>query len=152
MNELNIQRFVNAHRINFETALSELSAGRKISHWMWYIFPQVKGLGMSEMSMYYSIQSIDEAREYINNDYLRDHMNTLLDILLCQGTSNAAEIFASPDDMKLKSSMTLFAYVDSENVRYKKILDKFYSGNYDRKTLDIVNDMESRKIMKKLFE
>lgn len=152
MNELSIQRFVSAHQMNFDTALNELSAGRKMSHWMWYIFPQIKGLGMSEMSMYYAIQSIDEARTYINNSYLQGHMNMLLDILLSQDTSNATEIFASPDDMKLKSSMTLFAYVDSENVRYKKILDKFYSGNYDRKTLDIVNNMESGKIMKKLFE
>ncbi len=138
--------------MNFDTALNELSAGRKMSHWMWYIFPQIKGLGMSELSMYYSIQSIDEARAYINNAYLRDHMNMLLDILLHQGTSNATEIFLSPDDMKLKSSMTLFAYVDPENLRYKKILDKFYSGNYDIKTLGIVNDMESEKSIKKIFE
>ena len=140
MNKLSIQRFVSAHQMNFDTALNELYAGRKMSHWMWYIFPQIKGLGMSEMSMYYAIQSIDEARAYINNSYLQGHMNMLLDILLSQDTSNATEIFASPDDMKLKSSICyyklLHVHLMSHNLMKMSYL--YAEGYANSKTADVL--------------
>lgn len=143
MNELGIERFVSAHEMDFGTALKELSAGRKMSHWMWYIFPQIIGLGMSEISMYYAIQSVEEAQEYLKNDYLKEHMNLLLEVLLRQETSDPTEIFGFPDDMKLKSSMTLFSYVNPEDSQYKQVLDKFYDGEYDEKTLDIIKRMKN---------
>ena len=138
-NKENVQRFVEAQQVNFDTALSELKAGKKTSHWMWYIFPQIKGLGKSEISKYYAIQNIEEAREYLNNEYLSHNMNELLDVLLKQNTSNPTDIFGKPDDMKLKSSMTLFALADKNNEKYKKVLEKYFFGDFDKRTINIIN-------------
>lgn len=148
-NKENVQRFVEAQQVNFDTALSELKEGRKIGHWMWYIFPQIKGLGKSEISKYYAIQNIEEARAYLNNEYLSHNMNELLDILLKQNTSNPTDIFGKPDDMKLKSSMTLFALVDKNNEKYKKVLEKYFLGNFDKRTVNIINKRENES---KLFD
>lgn len=138
-NKENVQRFVEAQQVNFDTALSELKAGKKTSHWMWYIFPQIKGLGKSEISKYYAIQNIEEAREYLNNEYLSHNMNELLNVLLKQNTSNPTDIFGKPDDMKLKSSMTLFALADKNNEKYKKVLEKYFFGDFDKRTINIIN-------------
>lgn len=142
-NKENVQRFVEAQQVNFDTALSELKAGKKTSHWMWYIFPQIKGLGKSEISKYYAIQNIEEARAYLNNEYLSHNMNELLDVLLKQNTSNPTDIFGKPDDMKLKSSMTLFALADKNNEKYKKVLEKYFSGDFDKRTINIINKSEA---------
>lgn len=142
-NKENVQRFVEAQQVNFDTALSELKAGKKASHWMWYIFPQIKGLGKSEISKYYAIQNIEEAREYLNNEYLSHNMNELLNVLLKQNTSNPTDIFGKPDDMKLKSSMTLFALADKNNEKYKKVLEKYFSGDFDKRTINIINKSEA---------
>lgn len=142
-NKENVQRFVEAQQVNFDTALSELKAGKKTSHWMWYIFPQIKGLGKSEISKYYAIQNIEEAREYLNNEYLSHNMNELLNVLLKQNTSNPTDIFGKPDDMKLKSSMTLFALADKNNEKYKKVLEKYFSGDFDKRTINIINKSEA---------
>lgn len=141
--EIDVSRFVEAQQVNFDTALSELNAGKKASHWMWYIFPQIKGLGKSEISKYYAIQNIEEAKAYLNNKYLSHNMNELLDVLLKQNTSNPTDIFGKPDDMKLKSSMTLFALADKNNEKYKKVLEKYFSGNFDRRTINIINKHET---------
>lgn len=148
-NKENVQRFVEAQQVNFDTALSELKAGKKASHWMWYIFPQIKGLGKSEISKYYAIQNIEEAKAYLNNKYLSHNMNELLDVLLKQNTSNPTDIFGKPDDMKLKSSMTLFALADKNNEKYKKVLEKYFSGNFDKRTINIINKRETES---KLFD
>lgn len=148
-NKENVLRFVEAQQVNFDTALSELKAGKKASHWMWYIFPQIKGLGKSEISKYYAIQNIEEARAYLNNEYLSHNMNELLDVLLKQNTSNPTDIFGKPDDMKLKSSMTLFALADKNNEKYKKVLEKYFSGNFDKRTINIINKRETES---KLFD
>lgn len=142
-NKENVQRFVEAQQVNFDTALSELKAGKKTSHWMWYIFPQIKGLGKSEISKYYAIQNIEEAREYLNNEYLSHNLNELLDVLLKQNTSNPTDIFGKPDDMKLKSSMTLFSLADKNNEKYKKVLEKYFSGDFDKRTINIINKSEA---------
>ena len=142
-NKENVQRFVEAQQVNFDTALSELKAGKKTSHWMWYIFPQIKGLGKSEISKYYAIQNIEEAREYLNNEYLSHNMNELLNVLLKQNTSNPTDIFGKPDDMKLKSSMTLFALADKNNEKYKKVLEKYFFGDFDKRTINIINKSEA---------
>lgn len=142
-NKENVQRFVEAQQVNFDTALSELKAGKKTSHWMWYIFPQIKGLGKSEISKYYAIQNIEEARAYLNNEYLSHNMNELLDVLLKQNTSNPTDIFGKPDDMNLKSSMTLFALADKNNEKYKKVLEKYFSGDFDKRTINIINKSEA---------
>ena len=144
MNELSIQRFVNAHRINFETALNELSAGRKISHWMWYIFPQLKGLGHSAMSEFYGISNIDEAKKYLENDYLRGNLLRICNALLYSDNSDVDKIFEYPDNLKLKSSMTLFDYVSEEGNIYSQILDRFFNGERDVITMDLIYEYENK--------
>ena len=136
----NLQRFIDAQREYHEIAKSELTAGEKQSHYMWFVFPQIKGLGRSAMAEYYAITDIDEARLYMQNSILREHMNELLDILLNLPCDNAYQIFGTPDDIKLKSSMTLFKLADPNNERVNKILQKFFNGNEDELTIQILKN------------
>lgn len=135
----NLQRFIDAQQEYYEIAKSELTAGEKQSHYMWFMFPQIKGLGHSAMAEYYAIADIDEARLYLRNPILSEHMNNLLDILIDLPCDNAYQIFGTPDDIKLKSSMTLFKLTEPSNVRFDKILQKFFNGNEDKQTLQIIN-------------
>ena len=135
----NLQRFIDAQQEYYEIAKSELTAGEKQSHYMWFMFPQIKGLGHSDMAEYYAIADIDEARLYLQNPILSEHMNNLLDILIDLPCDNAYQIFGTPDDIKLKSSMTLFKLTEPSNVRFDKILQKFFNGNEDKQTLQIIN-------------
>ncbi|MBQ8522032.1 MAG: DUF1810 domain-containing protein [Clostridia bacterium] len=142
----NLQRFIDAQREYYEIAKSELTAGEKQSHYMWFVFPQIKGLGHSTMAKYYAIADIDEARLYMQNSILREHMNELLDILLNLPCDNAHQIFGTPDDIKLKSSMTLFKAANLGNERFDKILQKFFKGEQDEYTIQILkmqNDLEN---------
>lgn len=135
----NLQRFIDAQQEYYEIAKSELTAGEKQSHYMWFMFPQIKGLGHSPMAEYYAIADINEARLYLQNPILSEHMNNLLDILIDLPCDNAYQIFGTPDDIKLKSSMTLFKLTEPSNVRFDKILQKFFNGNEDKQTLQIIN-------------
>ena len=135
----NLQRFIDAQQEYYEIAKSELTAGEKQSHYMWFMFPQIQGLGHSAMAEYYAIADIDEARLYLQNPILSEHMNNLLDILIDLPCDNAYQIFGTPDDIKLKSSMTLFKLTEPSNVRFDKILQKFFNGNEDKQTLQIIN-------------
>ena len=131
--EFSLDRFRSAHAGSYETALQEIKAGRKQSHWMWYIFPQIQGLGHSTMAMYYEIQSKAEAVEYWNDPVLRSHM-----VEICQELLKLEEsidwIMGYPDNLKLRSSMTLFWLVTNEPI-FKAVLDKFYSGELDDYTV-----------------
>jgi len=123
----------------FGFAIKEIKAGKKTSHWMWYIFPQIAGLGFSMMSMKYSIKNLDEAKEYLKyySKYYKYALDNLLDKELNSFFSNPIDI------IKLKSSLTLFSMIDSS---YKKYLDHFFNGECDQKTLEIINlEKESRK-------
>lgn len=135
--QTNLNRFLSAHENDYQKALLEIKSGKKTSHWMWYIFPQIKGLGNSDFAKLYSIQNLSEAAEYINHPILGQHLIEISQELLKLPISDAFEIFGKPDNRKLQSCMTLFAQV-SENKVFVKVLDKFYKGEMDQKTLDIL--------------
>lgn len=137
----NLNRFLKAQENEYDQALSEIKSGRKRSHWMWYIFPQYKGLGFSETSKFYSIQDFNEARAYLMHPILGSRLREITNELLMIAENNANNIFGSPDDMKLKSSMTLFGSVDTSGEKpFLKVLDKFFKGHFDKKTLDLIKE------------
>ena len=143
-----LNRFLEAQKYSYETALEEIKKGKKMSHWMWYIFPQIKGLGNSETAIYYEIKSLEEAKAYLEHDVLRNRLLQLTDELLLLTTNNPIEIFGYVDAMKLKSCMTLFEYIsDIEN--FGKVLEKFYQGLRDEYTITICSSMQKDKIKKK---
>lgn len=139
MEPFHLNRFIDAQLRDYPNALSEIRGGRKQSHWMWYIFPQVAGLGMSEISAYYSIRGIDEAKAYMEEPLLRTHLLEISEALLELETNDANRVFGYPDDMKLKSSMTLFAEACPEIGTFQKVLDKFFNGIKDQKTIELLN-------------
>lgn len=121
------------HRDSYEIALMEIRAGRKKSHWIWYIFPQIHGLGQSAVSMYYAIQSKEEAQAYWNDPMLRSHMEEICQALL-ELDDSVDDILGYPDNLKLRSSMTLFYLVTGERV-FQDVLNKFYGGSLDVNTI-----------------
>jgi uncharacterized protein (DUF1810 family) len=136
--EVNLQRFKTAQERDYETALAEIKSGRKKGHWMWYIFPQIAGLGMTEMSRNYAINDIKEAGDFLMDRELGLRLTTICKALLELQTNDPHEIFGSPDDLKLKSSMTLFDAVPATFPVFSQVLDKFYNGKRDEKTLEIL--------------
>lgn len=135
---MGIERFIEAHNAMYNQALEEIKNGRKETHWIWYIFPQIEGLGMSLMAQKYAIKDINEAREYINNEMLYKHLIEITSALLEIDTDDIYDIMQYPDDMKLKSCMTLFSVVDSSTDIYTKVLNKYYSGIQDEETIKIL--------------
>ena len=136
--ENNLQRFIAAQETSYDTALSEISKGRKKTHWMWYIFPQVQGLGFSETSKFYAIKNSNEAKEFLMHPVLGERLIRICNELLQLKEDNASKIFGSPDDLKLKSSMTLFSSLNSNPV-FDLVLQKFFNGVKDKKTLEIID-------------
>lgn len=131
--EFSLDRFRNAHAGSYDIALQEIKAGRKQSHWMWYIFPQILGLGHSTEAMYYAIQDKDEAVRYWNDPVLRSHMMEICQELLKLNDS-IDWIMGYPDNLKLRSCMTLFWLVTEEHI-FKEVLNRFYDGSMDEFTL-----------------
>jgi uncharacterized protein (DUF1810 family) len=129
-----LQRFVLAQQPVYATALSELKAGRKRTHWIWFVFPQVDGLGQSEMSQRYAIKSKPEAVAYLAHPLLGTRLTECTRAVLEIEDRTAHEIFGSPDNMKFRSSMTLFDVVDAGGL-YRKALDRFFGGERDPATL-----------------
>lgn len=136
--EFNLLRFEEAHKKYYQTALAEIENGRKESHWMWFIFPQIKGLGRSYTSQYYAIESLDEAKAFLNHPYLGRNLFEITNVLLLLDSNNATKIFGKPDDMKLKSCMTLFAIVSEEQSVFEKVLSKFFGNKYDNLTIKLL--------------
>ena len=134
-----LARFIAAQAGDFATALAEITAGRKQSHWMWYIFPQIAGLGFSAMSMQYAIRSADEARAYLAHPLLGPRLVQCCEATLAVKGKSAANIFGSPDDMKLRSSATLFASVSSPGSVFHRLLEKYFDGQPDPQTLKLVS-------------
>ena len=132
-----LTKFITAQKEDFDMALSEIKNGHKQSHWIWYIFPQIAGLGRSATSEYYAIQNLSEAKIYLKNEYLHNNLLTICQALLDLETSDAEEVMGWIDAMKLKSSMTLFTLADSEEPVFKAVLDKFFCGELDEKTIEI---------------
>jgi uncharacterized protein (DUF1810 family) len=124
--------------MHYQTAFAEIKDGYKRSHWMWYIFPQIKGLGRSSTSQYYGIACLDEARAYIDDEILGIRLREICAELLKHSDRSARDILGGIDSMKLKSSMTLFDVV-SPNEIFDKVLDIFFYGERDTRTLEIIN-------------
>lgn len=138
--ENNLKRFIEAQEADYQIALSEIKNGRKQSHWMWYIFPQIHGLGFSETSKFYAIKNIQEAEEFLMHPILGYRLNEICNKLLELKSNDANKIFGSPDDLKLKSSMTLFSSLDNSNPVFQSVLEKFFNGTKDNKTLQIISE------------
>lgn len=132
-----LERFIVAHERDYVTALEEIRNGKKETHWMWYIFPQIAGLGgLSETSRFYEIKDLSEAKAYMANEYLRNHLIEISGALLECESDNPVEILGFPDNLKLLSSMTLFDLVAPEVRVFGKVLDKFFNGYRDDRTID----------------
>lgn len=140
-----LSRFIKAQEQDFQIALEEVRNGRKTSHWMWYVFPQIIGLGQSRTSIFYSIHELDEAKAYMADPILGAHMNEICEVLMEIPNNDATYIFGTPDDLKLKSSMTLFRAACPENGIFEKVLDKFFAGEGDRRTIELISWRESIK-------
>ena len=138
MRVYDLDRFVKAQKYDYETALQEIRAGRKRSHWIWYIFPQIAGLGRSSTAKYYAIQNLEEAKAYMQVDSLREHLLEISGVLLELEANDPLRVMGSPDDLKMHSSMTLFAIAAPEYDVFRKVLDKFYGGRMDQNTLRIL--------------
>lgn len=134
-----LEKFITIHERSYNRALEEIKCGQKRSHWMWYVFPQIQGLGYSETSKYYAISNLDEAQQYMANEILRGHMFEICEALLALKTCNATEVMGYPDDMKLQSSMTLFSLSNPEYDIFSRVLEKFFAGEKDHRTLEIVS-------------
>lgn len=137
-NQNNLKRFLDAQQTDYQTALSEIKNGRKRSHWMWYIFPQVQGLGFSETSRFYAIKDANEAEGFLKHPILGKRLIEISNAALAINSNNANNIFGSPDDMKLQSSMTLFAALDQTDPVFQEVLEQYFGGRKDRKTLQII--------------
>ncbi len=135
-----LQRFIDAQERDYCSALAEISSGQKRSHWMWYVFPQYDGLGFSSTARHYAIKSLAEGEAYLDHPVLGPRLKECSEALLSVDGRNVHQIFGSPDDMKLRSSMTLFALVSAEGSVFEKVLDKYFEGQRDRKTIDLVDD------------
>ncbi|MGI4863690.1 MAG: DUF1810 domain-containing protein [Janthinobacterium lividum] len=134
----NLTRFLDAQAGDYSTALAEIKAGRKRSHWMWYIFPQLQGLGFSETARYYGIKDAAEAEAYLKHPVLGSRLREISQALLELAGSDASRIMGSPDDLKLRSSMTLFKAMPGAEPVFKQVLDKFFGGAPDAKTLQLL--------------
>lgn len=145
----NLDRFINAQVEAYPRALSEVKSGRKQTHWMWYIFPQIAGLGQSSISEFYSISSLNEAREYLDNDVLGERLRNISLELLNLETNQPEEVFGDIDALKLNSCMTLFekAAGDEKSV-FSKVIDKFYAGERDKLTLEIIENSKILELKK----
>lgn len=147
-----LERFIRAQENDYETALREIKNGKKSSCWMWYIFPQIIGLGMTSTAQYYGIKDIEEAIEYLNNETLGARLVEISQALLeLDDDTNINEVMGYPDNLKLKSSMTLFKKASEElgnkyNDVFQKVLDKYYNGQEDQKTLDILSSQNKDKL------
>lgn len=134
---MSLDRFVRAQEGVFDDAMAELRAGRKRTHWMWFVFPQLAGLGSSSTARTYAIRDLDEARQYLAHPVLGPRLRAAADILV-KADRSASEIFGYPDDLKLRSSMTLFAAAADDPAPFQQVIAHFYDGP-DQRTLDLLN-------------
>jgi uncharacterized protein (DUF1810 family) len=133
-------RFLEAQNHVYLKALDEIKSGQKRSHWMWYIFPQIKGLGSSENARFFGIKSLDEATAYVQHPILGKHLIEITKALLTIEGKSASDIFGYPDDLKLHSSMTLFSKVENADSVFNEVLKKYFKGVLDQGTLQILEE------------
>jgi uncharacterized protein (DUF1810 family) len=139
-----LERFVRAQHGIYEEALAEIESGRKRSHWMWFIFPQFAGLGMSPTSQHFAIKSVDEARAYLLHPILGPRLLRCAEAVLSLAGRSAYEIFGSPDDVKLRSSATLFAAVSAAGSVFHQVLGRYFEGVPDDRTLQLMGRSERK--------
>ena len=139
MNTHSIERFIEPQDFLYATALTEIKAGKKSSHWMWFIFPQLRGLGRSAMARIYGIEGLDEAWAYLSHPILSAHLIEISEALLQLNTQNPEEIFGEIDARKLQSSMTLFVLISEDGSVFHQVLDRFYDGQMDDHTLELLS-------------
>ena len=142
--KFNLERFVRRQKEDYDRAYKELLEESKRSHWMWWIFPQITGLGMTSTSQEYSIKSLAEAKAYLEHPVLSKNTREISKLLTMINQSNASIVFGYPDDLKLRSSMTLFAEAaetDEDRNIFLKVLDKFFDGKKDTRTLAILKQI-----------
>lgn len=140
-----LSRFISAQNEVYYRVLEELKNGAKRTHWMWYIFPQIDGLGHSPTAGYYAIKSLEEAREYLNHPVLGSRLVECAEVALAIEGRLASEIFGYPDELKLKSSMTLFASVADSGSIFARVLDKYFHGERDVRTLQLLDKLEGKR-------
>jgi uncharacterized protein (DUF1810 family) len=134
-----LQRFVDAQARVYGTVVAELRSGRKRSHWIWFVFPQLRGLGHSATAVRYGISSLDEARAYIAHQVLGPRLRECARLVAAIDGRSADDIFGWPDNLKVRSSMTLFAHATDDNSGFRAVLDKFYDGEEDPATVELLN-------------
>lgn len=134
-----LERFHEAQARDFRTACAELLAGRKRSHWIWYIFPQLAALGRSGTARHYGIASLEEARAYLADPVLGPRLSEAAQAAISSGESDPHRLFGSPDDLKVRSSLTLFLLADPAQPTLRRALDLFYGGQPDEMTLDLLD-------------
>jgi uncharacterized protein (DUF1810 family) len=137
-NPFDLTRFIRAQERDYVQALGEIRRGQKRSHWMWYVFPQIDGLAMSSMAKLYSIKSLEEARAYLDHPVLGLRLRECAEAMLSIEGRSATEILGSPDDLKLRSSATLFASVSPPGSVFERLLAKYYEGRQDERTLKLL--------------
>ena len=138
MDKFNLYRFLEAQETSYDRAMLELAKGKKDSHWIWYIFPQIAGLGNSETTKLYSIKSLEEGRAYLKHPILGQRLVEACEILLNLKDVSINEVMGFPDDLKLLSSMTLFELVGNHNSIFSEIINLYFEGERDNKTIEII--------------
>ena len=141
MDQYKLNRFIEAQMASYEGAMLELARGRKKSHWIWYIFPQITGLGRSETTKLYSIKSLEEALAYLEHPVLGQRLIEACEILLSLKDASMDEVMGFPDDLKLLSSMTLFEAVSDSNSIFTKIIEFYFDDERDKTSLGIIESM-----------
>jgi uncharacterized protein (DUF1810 family) len=134
--QFDLQRFVDAQDPAYDTVLAELRGGAKRSHWIWFVFPQLRGLGRSPTAAHYGIASLDEARAYLAHDVLGPRLAECTRLVLAIDGRSVEDIFGWPDNLKVRSSMTLFTHATDDNADFRGVLDKFYGGEEDPATVE----------------
>ena len=141
MDQYNLNRFIEAQMTTYEGAMLELARGRKESHWVWYIFPQIEGLGRSDTAKLYSIKSLEEGRAYLEHLVLGPRLVEACEILLSLKDASMDEVMGFPDNLKLLSSMTLFESVSDSNSIFTSIINVYFDNEPDKKSLKIIESM-----------
>jgi uncharacterized protein (DUF1810 family) len=139
--------FIQAQDAIYLQVIEELNYGRKRTHWMWFVFPQVKGLGHSKMSRRFAIESLEQAKEYLQHDVLGARLLECAELLLLHPDKSALDVFGSPDHLKLHSSLTLFAFAAGNKCVFEQLLYQFFAGSYDINTIKMlkqINDQQSK--------
>jgi uncharacterized protein (DUF1810 family) len=134
-----LKRFVDAQDRIYDAVLAELRGGRKRSHWIWFVFPQLRGLGRSPTAMRFGIASLDEARAYLAHPVLGPRLRECVRLVALIEDRSVDDIFGWPDNLKVRSSMTLFTWATSDNAEFRAVLDKFYNGQDDPATVELLS-------------